>query len=204
MKKLVLMLIVMIGVTTVSCKKKELEFENEVNEYSKKYEYLDARSYTEWVYFSFSQNAIVTISNPETSLDWDIAFHRGDVKLNGGASGVGSGAAIKTTSKNWDEITNAPTSGYVNDSIGKIVTSFTGSGVTEEDQPFSQTVSTWLTIDISNPPPVYIVNNWVYVVKNANGNYVKLQMYDNKNATGSSGYISFKYQVCNDGETIFK
>lgn len=50
---------------------------------------IDARSYSDWVYFSFDKGEVVTI-NPttfSTDLSWDIAFHRNDVRLNCGASG---------------------------------------------------------------------------------------------------------------------
>lgn len=61
-----------------------------------KYEFLDARSYTDWVYFSFSKGEIVTVTDYQNDINWDIAFHRGDVRLNGGKSGKGSGEGINT------------------------------------------------------------------------------------------------------------
>ena len=169
----------------------------------KKYEYLDAKSYSKWVYFSFSKGAIVNVTDDQNDSNWDIAFHRGDVRLNGGLSGKGSGEAINTNKTEWNAVTSAPTSGYVTDKIGKITTSFTGSGITEEDQPFSQTMSSWLTVDISNPPPKYTVNNYIYVLKTANGKFVKMQIYDHKNATNATGYVSFKYQYNAEGGSAF-
>ena len=47
----------------------------------KTYQVLDARSYTNWVYFSFSKNEIVTVTDVQADKNWDIAFHRGDVKF---------------------------------------------------------------------------------------------------------------------------
>ncbi len=169
----------------------------------KKYEFLDAKSYSKWVYFSFSKGAIVNVTDDQNDSNWDIAFHRGDVRLNGGLSGKGSGEAINTNKTEWNAVTSAPTSGYVTDKIGKITTSFTGSGITEEDQPFSQTMSSWLTVDISNPPPKYTVNNYIYVLKTANGKFVKMQIYDHKNATNATGYVSFKYQYNAEGGSAF-
>lgn len=166
-------------------------------------EFLDVKSYTDWVYFSFSKNAVVTVTDFANDLSWDIAFHRGDIRLNGGKSGKGKGAVVQTTSTNWDDIKEAPSSGYKTDEIGTITTSFTGTGITTEDQPFSQTLTGWLTVDTSNPPPKYTINGSIYVVKAADGNYVKLLLYDNKNEKNAAGYVSFKYQYNADGSTKF-
>lgn len=169
----------------------------------KTHQFLDARSYANWVYFSFSRNEIVAVDDAQNDANWDIAFHRGDVKLNGGKSGKGSSEAINTAKTEWNAVTSAPTSGYAKDEIGTITTAFTGAGVTEEDQPFSQIVSTWLTVDTSTPPPKYTVHNYVYVLRSASGKYVKLQLYDNKSATNAAGYVSFKYQYNAGGGSAF-
>lgn len=166
-------------------------------------EFLDVKLYTDWVYFSFEKNTVVTVSDFANDLTWDIAFHRGDVRLNGGKSGKGKGAVVQTSSKNWDDLKEAPSIGYLTDEVGTITTSFTGTGITTEEQPFSKTLTGWLTVDTSNPPPKYTINGWIYVVKAANGNYVKLSLYDNKNEKNAAGYVSFKYQYNSDGSTKF-
>lgn len=169
----------------------------------KKAEFLDATSYTDWVYFSFEKGTTVEVSDYKNDLSWDIAFHRGDVRLNGGESGKGAGAVYNAQTTDWNAVTEAPSSGYITDKTGTITTAFTGSGIETEEQPFSQTLSTWLTIDTSSPPPVYTYHNWIYVVKAANGNYVKLQIYDYKSAKNVGAYISFKYQYNNSGSSKF-
>ncbi|MDR1200267.1 MAG: HmuY family protein [Tannerellaceae bacterium] len=170
-----------------------------------KYEYLNATSYTDWVYFSFEKGEIRTVTDYKNDLSWDIAFHRGDVRLNGGDSGKGAGAAINTNKTEWNLVTEAPSSGYISDKMGTITTAFTGTGIETEEQSFSQILATWLTIDTSNPPPVYTYHNWVYIVKAANGKYVKLQIYDYKDAKNAAGaYISFKYQYNASGSSQFE
>ncbi|MCK9292308.1 MAG: HmuY family protein [Bacteroidales bacterium] len=157
-------------------------------------QFINARSYTDWVYFSFSKGETVEINDFQNSLEWDIAFHRGDIRTNGGASGIGQAEALNTQQKSWDAITEAPLSGYKKDEIGMITIEFTGEGIVEEEQPYSQVLSTWLEIDTSNPPPRYVLSNWIYVVKTAEGSYVKIQLYDNKNEKDEAGYVSFTYQ----------
>jgi len=169
----------------------------------KNYTFLDARAYSDWVYFSFEQGEIVEVADFQNDLNWDIAFHRGDIRLNGGKSGEGLGEAVNTYTTDWNAVSAAPSSGYVKDEIGIITIAFIGTGVIEEDQPFSQTMSTWLTVDTTTPPPVYTLNNWIYVLKTADGKFVKIQIYDNKNETGNAGYVSFKYQYNTDGGSDF-
>lgn len=167
-------------------------------------EFLDVKSYTDWVYFSFKKNEVVAVTDYANDMNWDIAFHRGDVRLNGGKSGKGKGAVVQTSIKNWDEVTEAPTTGYIADEIGTITTAFTGDGVTTAEQPFSKTLTGWLTVDTSNPPPKYTINGYIYVLKAADGNYVKLSLYDNKNEKNAAGYVSFKYQYNASGTAKFK
>lgn len=167
-------------------------------------QFIDVRSYTEWKYFSFEKGEVVEVTDFQDDLSWDIAFHRSDVRLNGGASGKGKAEAVNTNKTDWDAVTEAPANGYVKDETGKITTAFTGAGTTEEDQPFSQTVTGWLTVDTSNPPPTYTIHNWIYVLKATDGNYVKLQLYDNKDVrNAAAGYVSFKYQYNAGGTTRF-
>ncbi|MFV0346062.1 MAG: HmuY family protein, partial [Bacteroidales bacterium] len=158
MKQFRFLLMALAGILVfASCSKDEEE--EQLPGGVKKYEYLDATSYTKWVYFSFKTGDTVTVSDPTSDLSWDIAFHRGDIRLNGGESGKGSGAAVNTELIDWDAVTEAPTSGYISDKTGTIITAFTGQGVEEAQQSFSQTLGTWLTIDTSNPPPKYTYHN---------------------------------------------
>lgn len=203
MKKAKLFFAVLVSAICLSSCSSDDDDNNPSNEV-KKYEYLDARSYTDWVYFSFEKGAIVNVTDFANDLSWDIAFHRGDLRLNGGKSGKGQGAAVNTNKTGWDAVTEAPATGYLTDEIGTITTAFTGDGIETADQPFSQTLATWLTIDTSNPPPVYTYHNYVYVVKTAAGKFVKLQIYDYKDAKNAAGaYISFKYQYNADGSSAF-
>lgn len=165
--------------------------------------FINTTSYTDWIYFSFSKGETIPITDYQNDLSWDIAFHRGDIRLNGGESGKGKAEAINTNNKDWNSVIEAPASGYIKDKVGEITTAFTGTGIKTEHQPFSQTLSGWLTVDTSNPPPKYTVNKWVYIVKAANGNYVKLYLYDNKNEKNAAGYVSFKYQYNASGSNKF-
>ena len=51
-----------------------------------------ATSYSNWVYYSFDNHSIVSIDNPENSLDWDIGFKRNLIKKATDRGGVGGTA----------------------------------------------------------------------------------------------------------------
>ena len=50
------------------------------NELRDEVAYINASSFTDWAYFSFDTNSVIEINNPESSLDWDLAFRRNHIK----------------------------------------------------------------------------------------------------------------------------
>ena len=62
---------------------------------------IPSTSYTDWIYFSLSQNSIIEIEDPENSLDWDLAFQRKHIRTNSGLSGPGNGGAFVDSSMTW-------------------------------------------------------------------------------------------------------
>lgn len=57
---------------------------------------VDVKYWPGWIYYSFEKQKTVEVSNPADDLSWDIAFHITDFRTNGGESGSGYGAAVKT------------------------------------------------------------------------------------------------------------
>ncbi len=197
MKKGVLITFILSVLLITSCKKDEVDSsidEDKKESPIKDIKFLDVSSYTDWVYFSFSEEKVVEIEDYTNSLDWDIAFHRGDIRTNGGTSGIGKAEALDTGLKDWDKVTTIPEDGYKKDEIGIVTIAFTGSGPEEEEQSFSQVLTSWLTIDTSTPPPVYTLTKSIFVIKTADGKYVKALFYDNRDAKNKNGAISFKYE----------
>ena len=62
---------------------------------------IPSTSYTDWIYFSLSQNSIIEIEDPENSLEWDLAFQRKHIRTNSGLSGPGNGGAFVDSSMTW-------------------------------------------------------------------------------------------------------
>jgi hypothetical protein len=61
-----------------------------------------------WVYFSFSKADTVSVVSPYSSQDWDVAFYRTGIKINGGTSGPGKGGAIMLTGVNFEDVKEVP------------------------------------------------------------------------------------------------
>ncbi len=172
---------------------------------------IDASAYDEWVYFSFEDGAIVGTSAVEekrAGLDWDIAFHRWDIRLNCGTSGSGQGGALKSTGNvaktGWDALTVAPETGYAVDETITVIKQY-GMPPTEVDVSGNKVITgdtegTWVVFDHTNGPS-YTVTNQIFVVKTADGKYVKIWLKQYKNAEGKGGHITMKYAYQADGST---
>jgi HmuY protein len=73
---------------------------------------VEAGSSSDWVYVSLS-GEIVTTADPETSLDWDLAFKRTELRTNSGASGPGQGGAKLVEGEiDFHQISEMDTSGF--------------------------------------------------------------------------------------------
>ena len=166
---------------------------------------LDASNASEWKYFSFANGTIVQVANPSTDLTWDIAFNRYNIRTNGGTSGSGQGGVIRTESKNLSEVTSVPSGTYTADEMKTTHTYANGrptSSTTSLNSVISGDINTTTGWWSYTPPtsqtgqPKFAVNNWVYIVKTADGKAAKIQLTSYNHSTrNTTGFITFKYQV---------
>lgn len=155
----------------------------------------DATAYDKWTYFSFADTQIVEVNDYLTSLDWDIGFHRFDVRVNCGTSGSGQGGSLNAGEIDFSSITEAPESGYsLNDSID--IMQEAGNWVYEA-VPGDTILASWLTF--TGPPPTYTVNDNIYIIKTADGKYAKIWLKDYYNDNSETGHITMKYVFQPDG-----
>ena len=183
-----LALFLVVALTISSCKEEKKKTPEETKEI--KALTIDATKYDKWVYVSFVQGKVVEISNYKNDLSWDMAIHRYDVRLNGGAAGKGQGAALETTSTELSALTSIPATGYVVDVMDSIMLSMPP---TYDYQPINHEASKWMSLNTSSMPPTYELSNKVYVFKTADGKHVKIKFLDYLNAENKSGYIKFSY-----------
>lgn len=161
---------------------------------------------TGWTYFSL-KNGVVTPENPAEDLSWDIAFKQYFVKLNGGTSGKGKAEAFKTEEKDFAKVTEAPKTGFVKDKEEKF-TDREGKEVSRDNVSplltggfFSKTGM--IEINPANikkygDKNVFGTNEWVYIIKTADGTYAKIQLTDiYKEILGKKVpfFLNLKYQL---------
>ena len=159
---------------------------------------------TEWTYFSL-KNGEVTPANPAEDLTWDIAFKQYFVKLNGGTSGKGKAEAFKTEEKDFAKVTEAPKTGFEKDKEQ----TFQGRPGEAEIKANVSPVLTggflsktgMIEINPANMKKygnVFGTNEWVYIIKTADGTYAKVQVTDFYKQVGDKklpGFPKLKYQL---------
>ena len=154
---------------------------------------IDATSREAWAYFSFTTGDTVEVADPLNSMDWDLGFQRTKVKLNGGISGPGKGAAVMFKDAELEGVKEAPADGYAADSDANLAI----VAASEEG---------WY---IYTGPP----NHWVlpleqrvFVVQAADGTFAKVRFIgfykDNENRK-DGGFITFEYVHQPDGSRNF-
>lgn len=160
---------------------------------------LDATSTSKYALFSFSDGKVVA-NTDSASAKWDIGFRGTTIILNGGVSGPGA-ASGQIVSGIFDEIVEAPASGYTQDSDA--AKAILGSGG-------------WYTYTATASVPNHAIlpnAGKVLVLKTASGKYVKVEItsyYLGSPSTATaefadlatrpaSRYYSFRYLYQADG-----
>ncbi|MFI3298017.1 MAG: HmuY family protein [bacterium] len=139
------------------------------------------------------QNALYVPSVDETSFDWDIAFHKYDVRTNGCE-------VVKTSFTNLEDVTSIPTSGFEADTEDlKVIVDMSGmmSGVIGYHYcSLNATLCDWITATATGtmPPYTYELNNEVYVIKNAAGKYYKVKFTDMTNDTDEAVCAAYTFE----------
>ncbi|OYT17918.1 MAG: hypothetical protein B7C24_00130 [Bacteroidetes bacterium 4572_77] len=194
--KLMSMAFLSLVLVITSCKKEEDVEPADNNSTLKKGEVSLSREteYGEdWVYYSFENNAEVEVSDHLTSLDWDLAFNRYNVRTNGGESGLGQAAVYDAGEIDFSSLAEAPEADYMQDDTIRIVKAFTGQGVEWMTSTGNDVFKGCVDLEYGNQGPVFTTNNHIYVVKTAKGYYAKLWVKSFYSDEGESGFINFKY-----------
>ncbi|MGE0077969.1 MAG: HmuY family protein [Bacteroidales bacterium] len=164
---------------------------------------IDARSYSEWKYFSFDEDTIVPIDDFSTSMNWDIAFHRSDIRVNCGQAGLGQGGSYCVGKVDFKSVTEAPADGYSLNTTISILESYI-MPPTYVTVPGDTLVSKWLTIVTSNTaPPTYVFNDNIYIIRTASGKYAKVWLKDYFDENSTGGYVQMMYSYQSDGSRSF-
>ncbi len=196
-----LSVIVLLSVSLVftSCKKDEAEPTKKANENTIT---IDASDYGKWVYFSFAKGKIVEVTDFKRSHEWDIGFHRQDIRVNCGKSGSGKGGTYNFGKVDFDSVTEAPEEGYTNNGDIEIMEKFVMPPV-YVTVPGDAVLGEWIKIIRGEKGPEYSISNNIYAVRTAYGKYAKVWLKDYFNDKAQSGHITMKYVYQADGSRKF-
>ena len=149
---------------------------------------VNASSEKDYVYFDFSSGKPVRILDT-SSLEWDLAFRRGKVISNGGASTrLGEAGLLDLGEVDFDTVAEVPMDNYVQD----IATS------TETESPV---LLKWYNYNYFTHKLTAKKN--IYALRTANGKFAKFQFLsfycDNKEA----GCVKIRYVYQDNGSSSF-
>ena len=165
---------------------------------------IDASEYFLWVYFSFSLGEVVNISDPESSMDWDIAFSRNNIKTNGGeSSDEGKVCAIVDDTQIWTNDSFEYTE-QISDGVCQTDELIEGNTDTYEGC-YGSSATNHEFIDCVKNPALdhwglfdntfnFNISNYQFFVKGVDGDYVKIWLMGYKDVNGETGHISMAYK----------
>lgn len=132
-----------------------------------------------WVFFSFATVATVREPGP---MDWDIAFRRFHVMVNGGPGFAGRGAVADLGAIDFDAVSVAPDTGWVDraarDSTNTAIARWYDYGFTSH---------------------LLTPKRRVYALRTADGRYARLRFLSYYCEGGRPGCITFEYLFQGDG-----
>jgi hypothetical protein len=135
---------------------------------------LDARSSRDWVYFDFSRASTVHDPGP---LEWDLAFRRFHVMVNGGEGFSGSGGVQELGPGSLDTLARVPATGYL-------------TAVSPRDST-AAALARWYAYSWTSH--VLAPHPRVYAVRTADGRYAALEMVGYYCPGAEPGCPTFRY-----------
>lgn len=130
---------------------------------------IDASDREQLVYLRVS-DGVVTVADPATSSDWDLALRRTVVRTNSGTSGPGLGGALGAGVVALESVTSTDTIGFAVDAIAE------GGAPGSTPESVSPVLGGWFDYD----PLTHTVTPRadVWIVRTARGEYARLRIWD--------------------------
>lgn len=192
MKKSLLLSAVVL-ISFLACKKEDKLTPIQTQEFE-----INSTGSTTWKYFSFTTNDTISVTDPEHSTDWDLAFQRYRVKTNGGLSGSGLGSAANSYKKGqsgFDELATVPdtTTFAADESIQIAIQQGYATYIV------NPVLYNWFSLEFSATGTQIVPTDDVFIVKTATGKYAKVWIKSYYSATNVSGFVTFAYKYQPDG-----
>jgi hypothetical protein len=149
---------------------------------------IDATNEEQWTYFDFSRGQQVKIHDP-SSLEWDLAFRRGKIISNGGATNkFGQAGLISLGEVSFDAVENVPLKDFIPDKATR----------TQTENPV---LLQWYKYNYISHKLTARKN--VYVMRTSNGKFAKIQFMSFYCADKQPGCIQMKYAYQDEGTKSF-
>lgn len=141
---------------------------------------MEATHERDWSYFDFSRGSPVRRPGP---LEWDLAFRRSRILVNGGEGFPGRGGIVDLGAVAFEEVIEAPADGYRGTEAGR-----------DSLQP---DLDEWY--DYGFTSHVLTARPRVYAVRTADGRFAKLQMVSYYCPEARGGCPTFRWVYQGDG-----
>lgn len=163
---------------------------------------IDGTDQDAWVYVSLAKGGTqVEVSDAATSTEWDLAFRRSNIKLNGGASGPGMAETVPVSATTLSEIVSIPSEGWMTDTV-LAEDPMDGSPVVNDgiDFAFARTSALADTGWFSYDPTTHVLTPapLVWVVRGADGATYALRIVDWYDMAGTSAVWSVEWKTLTD------
>lgn len=145
---------------------------------------VDASAADRWVYFDFSRGSVVEVPGPT---DWDLAFQRFKVMVNGGAGFEGRGAARELSATRLDSVSVIPASGFA---------------AVEGADSVNPGLARWYHYGFTSH--LLTPRERVYAVRTADGRYAVLRFLSYYCPGATPGCMTFEYVYQGDGSRRFQ
>ena len=167
-----------------------------------------------WHFFSFEKGEVIGSCDAKDSVeterwhnrtDWDLAFHRQDVKSNSGVSGIGLGGIMVYNQDefDFDAVLEAPEDGYkvdVMDSIVYDISNMMSGTIDYVYTGLNGETKDWAVLtDMMGG--VWTYAKKAFIVRTGEGKYAKIHLMNFKGSEGASGTVTMKYVYQADGTT---
>lgn len=140
---------------------------------------VDASDGARWKYWDFSRGSVVESPGP---LEWDLAFRRNQIAVNGGAGFSGSGGA-RPLAAPFDSLRVAPAAGYRTATVAR------DSASPAFDGWYDYGFTTHLLTPRAR----------TYAIRTADGKYAKLEILGYYCPGARAGCLTFRYYYRGDG-----
>lgn len=154
--------------------------------------YIDATSYTDWVYIDFSTMTAETFPvEAPAPATWDIAVHRYDAKTDGATVSA-------TASGDFTTLTPAETpvaDEWTTQTIVTDMSTMMDGYLSYAESSYNRELSRWLDVDKSTMPPIYTMSGKVYLVNLRDGRRVALRLDNYMDGSGIKGYLTIRYMI---------